>query len=408
MFKNISDIDDSSEFVIGGLKFEANQSSAITNASGPFQLKLISSAGPMISDFVTHESGFHYSTYGIHVGQDDRLTFMGGAGKKIQGYFVDCREKSSTFHQIVRLRFSSSFNRRLVIPRGVAHTFDYLEGVVTRDEPIWYVDCDNPAWNIDNDLVSISRDSRLDDFPSVRVNRLRLPDEAHIYLSKLSQSLLESPKSYLARYPVTIAGVETFVMLEPKVWSNDAEYLSRLISSVDIPGVQIKRNRYALTGGQSYTLVPNTEACIADVLILKADDQRAKIFYWHARTRKIYTFLNNEAATISVECIDVRPQSPTYGRMFVFSVPCDPRISVWIDQGIAYVLRCSLDTIIRCEHEVYADINEPRVDIPMFGQDMIRLFDHEPYPSTNLPTLKCPGAIVYKMAQFEQEQFYRV
>lgn len=90
----------------------------------------------------------------------------------------------------------------------MAHTFDYLEGVVTRDEPIWYVDCDNPAWNIDNDLVSISRDSRLDDFPSVRVNRLRLPDEAHIYLSKLSQSLLESPKSYLARYPVPLPGLK--------------------------------------------------------------------------------------------------------------------------------------------------------------------------------------------------------
>ncbi|GGJ49271.1 dTDP-4-dehydrorhamnose 3,5-epimerase family protein [Pseudomonas avellanae] len=93
----------------------------------------MSSPGPLISDFVTHEKDFHYSTYGIHVGQDDRLTFMGDSRTQIDVFFVDCREGSATLHQIVRLRFKPSLERRLVIPRGVAHTFDNLEGIVTRD-----------------------------------------------------------------------------------------------------------------------------------------------------------------------------------------------------------------------------------------------------------------------------------
>ncbi|VVP79728.1 dTDP-4-dehydrorhamnose 3,5-epimerase family protein [Pseudomonas fluorescens] len=408
MFKNIEDTDYTSEFSISGLKFEANQSLNIPCGASLFNHKLISSAGPMISDFVTHEANFNYSTYGIHVGQDDRLTFMGGDRRRIEGYFVDCREESPTLHQIVRLRFNTSLKRHLVIPSGVAHTFDNLEHVVTRDEPVWYSDTNNSAWSIDNDLVSVSRDTRLEDFPVVRPNKLRLPNEAHTFLSKISQSLLENPKAYLARFAVSIAGTETYVMLEPKQWSDDEGYLAELISNVTSPGVIAKRNRYALTGQQSFTLVPNTDSCVADVLILKENASSIARRYWHARTRKIYTFLNNEGSVIEIDCIDLRKNSPTYGKEYTSQVICDPRISLWIDQGIAYFFRCAEDMIIRCEHEVFVDINEPRGDLPMFGQDMISLPNNEAYPNLSLPVLKCPGEVVYKMAQFEQQQFNRI
>ncbi|GAA4660854.1 dTDP-4-dehydrorhamnose 3,5-epimerase family protein [Bartonella pachyuromydis] len=96
----------------------------------------MSSEGPLISDFVTHESSFNYSTYGIHIGQDDRLTFMGDNGKYIHGHFVDCREGSPTLHHHVAIAFAPSVYRRLIVPRGVAHTFDNIERIVTRDEPI--------------------------------------------------------------------------------------------------------------------------------------------------------------------------------------------------------------------------------------------------------------------------------
>src|SRR5438309_623991 len=62
---------------IPGLVFEANTTTVLDRRDGWFSLKLGSSPGPMISDYITHEAGFQCRTYGIHVGQDDRLTFLG-------------------------------------------------------------------------------------------------------------------------------------------------------------------------------------------------------------------------------------------------------------------------------------------------------------------------------------------
>ncbi|BBI45929.1 dTDP-4-dehydrorhamnose 3,5-epimerase [Pseudomonas syringae pv. actinidiae] len=405
MFRKIEDNSISLDFSISGLRFEANLTAGTALSGGWFSKKLMSSPGPLISDFVTHEKDFHYSTYGIHVGQDDRLTFMGDSRTQIDGFFVDCREGSATLHQIVRLRFKPSLERRLVIPRGVAHTFDNLEGIVTRDEPVWYVDHDNPAWNLDNDLVSVARSSKLNAFPIVRPNRHMLPDKAHIFLSKISQSLLENPKSYLARFSVQIAGSQKFVMLEPKHWADDNRAVELIIEKFKIPGVKAKRNHYAFTGGKSFTLVPNTHACVADVLLLKANSAELSAYRWHARTRKIYTFLNNEGAEIELSFIDLRNDSDTFGQVAHDTLICDPRVNITIEQGIAYCIRSTLDIYLRCEHEIFADENEPRTDIPMFGQDLISLSNDLPFPKVSLPALQCPHSVVYKMAKFEQQNF---
>ena len=408
MFKNIDDDDCVSFFSIAGLRFEPNNFIPLHPGSGVFAQKLLSSPGPMISDFVTHEKGFNYSTYGIHVGQDDRLTFMGGDGTDIEGFFVDCREGSPTLHQIVRLRFRSALKRRLIIPRGVAHTFDGLDSVVTRDEPIWYADENNPVWNIDNDLISVSRSARLSEFPVVRANEHRLPDEAHVLLSKISQSLLEKPKSYLARFSVKIGGEDTFVKFEPKHWRDDENELTSIMAEVKIFGVIPQKNRYALTGRKSITLVPNTAACVADVVVFEPVLPGQERHFWHARTRKIYTFLDNESAEIELECIDLRASSATFGCRQSIKFTMDPRYSIRIEQGVAYKFSCSQKTLIRCEHEIFADRNEPRMDIPMFGNDLIPYVAGGPILSVRPPELRCPDILVYKMAKYEQEQIGHV
>ncbi|MBP5088827.1 dTDP-4-dehydrorhamnose 3,5-epimerase family protein [Pseudomonas chlororaphis] len=408
MFEEIGNDTHQADFLIPGLRFEKNSVSNTYAGNGWFSRKLMSSKGPLISDFVTHEPDFSYSTYGIHVGQDDRLTFMGDNGKKIEGFFVDCREGSPSIHHIVQLRFSPSLYRHLVIPRGVAHTFDNLEYIVTRDEPIWHSDQDNTAWNLDNDLVSVPRTTELAKFPIIKANRYRLPDEAHRFLSKISQSLLENPKSYLARYPVTIRGAEQYVMFEPKTWSDDARSVAERLTDEEFCGVRIKRNRYALTGAKSYTLVPNTASCVADVLVLPTSVPGSpQQYYWHARTRKTYTFLNNQELQIDLNLIDLRHDSATYGQHKSLQIICDPRTSIHIEQGIAYTFNCSKPTLVRCEHEVFVSQNEPRSDIPMFGQDLIPFTVDQPYPNIKLPDMRCPDILLYKMAKFEQQTLER-
>ncbi|PHM39180.1 hypothetical protein Xmau_03087 [Xenorhabdus mauleonii] len=403
---NVDDHVCDKQFGIDGLKFESNSVVEISGPGGWFTKKLMSSEGPLISDFVTHESNFQYSTYGIHVGQDDRLTFMGENGKLIHGYFVDCRQGSSTLHKLVALEFAPSVHRRLIIPRGVAHTFDNLEHIVTRDEPIWYSDTNNPAWNIDNDLISVIRNIKLDLFPIIQVNKHRLPDDGHLFLSKLSQALLDKPKSYLARYPVKIGATEQFIMLEPKTWGDDANELERLLNVPTIPGVEVRRNRYALTGPSSWTLVPNTSACVADILHLPtAIDENIinKTKYLHARTKKCYTLLNHQGLDIEFEFVDLRNDSETFGVSSRLKITCDPRINITIENGIAYSIRCAKNVLVRCEHEVFVDENEPRSDIPMFNNDLILITDDILEYGLQRPKIRCPDSVVYQMAKLEQQ-----
>ncbi len=59
---------------IPGLEFQRN---TFFQGGSRATSKLSSSIGPLVSDFVTHQPDFKYDAYGIHVGQDDRLTFFG-------------------------------------------------------------------------------------------------------------------------------------------------------------------------------------------------------------------------------------------------------------------------------------------------------------------------------------------
>lgn len=397
----VPDLNQEVRFPIDGLQFERNLVQDIQGPAHWFARKLSSSTGPLISDFVTHEANFSYSTYGIHVGQDDRLTFMGNNGKRIQADFVDCRRGSPTLHHKVSIRFAPTLERRLIIPRGVAHTFDDLEYIVTRDEPVWYSDKDNPDWNIDNDLISVMRESDLASFPIVRANEFRLPDEAHLLLSRISQTLLENPRAYMARFKLTIGSEEKYVMFEPRSWTDDDHELKALLNLPGIPGVEVRRSRYALTGPSSWTLVPNTAACVADVLVLPASPKTSSIKFCHTRTRKWYTFLTNQGLCMQVEFVDCRRDSPTIGLRSLLQIKCDPRVSIAIQHGIAYSFHANEEVIVRCEHELFADEHEPRTDLPPFGQDLKIISDEEVGSGLTLPTLRCPDELVYRVAQHE-------
>ncbi|WP_337239681.1 hypothetical protein [Proteus faecis] len=47
------------------------------------------------------KSKFKYGQYGIHLGQQDTLTFLGNKNKKILAKFIDCRKYSPTFKSVL-------------------------------------------------------------------------------------------------------------------------------------------------------------------------------------------------------------------------------------------------------------------------------------------------------------------
>lgn len=383
-------------FPIAGLEFQTN--TLFRDRKGNIS-KLASSKGPLVSDFVTHQSDFKYDVYGIHIGQDDRLTFFWHR-QEIVGHSIDCRESSPTFGARIVVRYNARMGRRLIIPRGVAHSFDNLQGIVTRDEPVWYSDFHNPDWDINNDLISLKRDIALSDLPRVRPNNYLLPDEAHHLLSRIQQELLKEARRYARRERVESNSTQ-YVVVENSSW-NDAidDYERWLTQNYDISGLGFGKNNYALTGSRSYTIVPSMESRVANIIEYTSSTKQD--FWLHYRQRLLLTFLAPESTDVILEVCDLR-REPKQRRVEKINFTCDPRIKLVIPQGVAYRLLGKETYCIRFETELFVDVNELRSDIPLLGHDTValRLEQLSAYSLQPIPSIKYPKSALHLVAREE-------
>ena len=400
---NIRDDELDREFEILGLCFEPNQVTHSPYCEGWFTEKVVSSPGPLISDFVTHGPDFEYSTSGIHVGQTDRLTFFGSPTRIITGHFVDCREGSATLHKQLSINFSASSRRRLIIPRGVAHTFDGLAGIVTRDEPVWFASEKNPHWNVTNDLVSILRTET--SFPVVAVNELPLSEAIHLYMARLQQTVLQDPKSYMTRFELEIAGKRQYVMFQDQTWNKEGRSVEALIRSFDNAGVSVCRSKYAITGKASWTIVPNTSSAVCDVVRLPARSASGRDNHFlHTRTKKWYTILTSEGRPFSLSTVDLRRNSASYGQRQVCKSVADPRVSFCIEPGVAYRFELAEDTYFRTESEILLSEAEPDATLKPIGADLVIIQPSKVSETAyDLPALNASDAILRRIAAYESQ-----
>lgn len=389
-------------FSIIGLEFQKN-TFLINNEKGPVGVsKLASSEGPLISDFVTHQAHFAYDTYGIHVGQDDRLTFFGGHGQTILGHFVDCRKDSETLGAQLTVEYNPSYKRRLVIPRGVAHTFDHLDFIVTRDEPVWYTDFHNPDWDINNDLISIPRALEGYEIPKIKVNPYKLPFEGHVLFSKIQQELLQQPKRYAKREKIEESDFSSYQLTENESWKdkrNEYEYLIGMNSGID--GLVFEKNSYALTGSKSYTIVPSTNSCLSDVIAI--DFRYTNPYFWvHFRQSTIVTILDREKSSLKMDFCDLR-KDVSFRTTQTVHFLCDPRVRIRIPAGVCYCFNGEGLYHIRYEMELLVHEKDPREDIPLFGQDLTKFDANDVMktPKVEVPSIKCPDSVLWLLAREE-------
>lgn len=338
------------------------------------------SNGPGITDYVTHEAAFAYSTYGIHVGQDDRLTFF-GEGQRIQVHLIDCRIESPQLGEEITIELTVSPHRVLIIPMGVAHTLDGLAGVVTRDEPVWYAD-DNPDWNPDNDLVSFPR--RDESAPVVHTNRFPLPVSAHLLVSRMSQQTNSAVRgAYAARYRVNLGDEIRYVSVRPN-W--------RAAETAPDPNGPVRRNNFVLTGPQSYTIVPSTDSCTSDVLELNLDrDDEAFVKHEYSR-RKLTWLAGSTDVRIEITGPDGKDRTTELG---------DPTIGILVPPGTWYRVRGSGQVWLRSELELL-DLDPTNLDHP-FGSDTIAASPEEPRSSRAAQEHDSylPGAVTHALARME-------
>jgi len=162
---------------------------------------------------------FGYEYYGVHQGTEDRLTFLGPETRKIHAYFIDCRYDSPTFKQKFEHLFSPMADRVLVIPPGVAHTFDGLEDVVTinsfrnflPDPDKWI--SGEIEWNIAADTINLPRNIDSHDIEPIRYNSLEASDHFYDLTSQnISRQQTDAIKQYPLTKPFTFANGETKIL----------------------------------------------------------------------------------------------------------------------------------------------------------------------------------------------------
>jgi dTDP-4-dehydrorhamnose 3,5-epimerase-like enzyme len=119
--------------------------------------------------FIDHgETGYTHDAYGIHLGQEDRLTFAGPRDQEVTLHLIDTRVDSPTYGADVTYRFFPDPERYLLIPPGVGHAFEHLENVYTVNRPRTLLPEDGSEYQPGNDVIDWPVAKR--PIPSLRAN----------------------------------------------------------------------------------------------------------------------------------------------------------------------------------------------------------------------------------------------
>jgi dTDP-4-dehydrorhamnose 3,5-epimerase-like enzyme len=149
---------------------------------------------------------FEYGHYGIHLGQEDRLTFLGNPNQIITAYFIDCRIDSPTRGNRIIEKIQPSSEFCLCIPSGVAHAFDGLENVNTINsyklflpEPEKWLS-GKTHWNIENDVINLPMDVADSEIKFFEENSC---DASEVFYEIIKQHQKENIPKIDTEYPFT-------------------------------------------------------------------------------------------------------------------------------------------------------------------------------------------------------------
>jgi hypothetical protein len=139
------------------------------------------------------EGQYSHDAYGIHLGGDDHLVFVGPSSLRATCELVDCRRGSPTLHSSVIFEFSPDPLRTLVIPRGVAHMFKNLQGIYTINQPHTYLP-DSGEYRPGNDVLDWPIERR--PLPVLEVNQNDADERFYEELSLRQAQMLTAPPTH--------------------------------------------------------------------------------------------------------------------------------------------------------------------------------------------------------------------
>jgi len=295
-------------------------------------------------NIVSHgEKEFSYGHYGIHLGQMDRLTFLGLAKQKIIATFIDCREGSPTARVRHVEEIYPSSERTLCIPPGVAHRFDFLENVFTlNDYKLFLPDPENwvngdVLWRQENDVINLPDDIDPDTVPLYKPNIHEASEEYYSYIRRIQMTnLSRGDLEYPSHTEFTDTEGKKFnlwlkrkVALPPDVF-NDSSHLAS-----EILGVRWETHLFISSGENSgFTILPDQAPFY---IVDHGEVSYAHDSYGiHVGQEDRLTFVGPSSQRVKLHLLDCRKTSETLHKKVVLEFQPSAKRFLVIPPGVAH------------------------------------------------------------------------
>ncbi len=287
------------------------------------------------------ENEFKYGQYGIHLGQQDTLTFLGDEKQIFLAKFIDCRKGSPTFKVKLDFYIKPSSEKTLIIPPGVAHTFHNLENIFTLNSyklflpPLERLIDNSIQWSPENDIINIPEDISIDDIEGC----VAMSEEASaLVYHRIGLFQSENLKKHKYQHAETRefildGGEKVNLRLREKVSNNRKTALP--VSKIN--GVMFNELPSIKTGNES-CIVPLTRTSPLYLVEHGTEHYDFDSYGLHLGQEDHLVFLGHSTQKITLKLVDMREGSATLFVEDEISFYPSPNVELIIPCGVAHAL----------------------------------------------------------------------
>ncbi len=380
-----------------GERFFVQNNQANTSCVVPFPTTL-----PV--NIVYHgQTKFDYGHYGIHVGQEDILTFLGDERTEFEAWFIDCRADSATRGVFEKHVLRPSSKRTLTIPPGVAHTFFNLEGIHTINQYKLYLpEVDEmlggkSQWRLTTDVINIPLDINTSDLPIVNENKHVAADQFYRFIETIKRSHTSTEATV---HPIVIDSKELGKKIILKEKLKQKNHVMDPIEPVPgIFGLHWKRNEVVHTGEHS-GIVHNADIAPFYIVDHGHDSYTHDSYGVHLGQEDNLTFLGGPDKLVKVKFLDLRENSATQLNYIEQSFAPSALRTLIIPPGVAHAFEGLEDVFTLNRPRLFLDHRKEYVP----GVDVIDIpFDLKRHSLFKVNRLPATMAFYENMSQKQQE-----
>ncbi|NBN74330.1 dTDP-4-dehydrorhamnose 3,5-epimerase family protein [Proteus sp. G2615] len=257
---------------------------------------------------------FKYGQYGIHLGQQDTLTFLGDENRKVLAKFIDCRKYSPTFKSVLSFYITPSSARTLIIPPGVAHTFHHLENIFTLNSYTLFLPtleklfCKDLTWSPNNDVINLPEDINIDDIEGYEPMTEEASDLVYHRIADIQSELLN--KHEFLHSETRKIRLDNGDTVNLRFRERIAKNQRMKLPLSTIMGVAFREMPTMQTGKES-GIVPLTRKSPMYLVDHGPEDYDFDSYGLHLGQEDHLIFLGETSCDITLKLVDMRKNSPT-------------------------------------------------------------------------------------------------